>query len=589
MNNNTLVTLLYYVGKYRFATILTPIFTLIVVVFDVLIPYVTARLIDDGILAGDIQKVYGYGFLMLIMVIISLCFGILSGRLGAYASSGWAANMRSAMYKNIQTFSFSNIDKFSTSGLITRMTTDITTLQSAFQMVLRISIRAPFSLLFAVFMCLFINVKTSFIFIIALIILACLILIIIKKVSPIFSQMMKKYDALNASIQENISAIRVVKAFVREDYEGDKFNAAADDLYAVSVRAENLLAFMHPIMNLVTYSCIIAIAWFGSHYVVEGSLTTGELTSLFSYIMMILGSLMMLSMIFVFLTMSAASAHRVGEVLNEKAEITSPSNPVTIVENGDISFRNVSFSYKEGCGEYAISDINLDVRPGERIGIIGATASGKSTLIHLVSRLYDVSKGELWVGEHNVKEYNLQVLRNAVSVVLQHNVLFSGTVLENLRWGNSDASLEECQAACRLACADDFIQQMPDGYYTKIEQGGTNVSGGQRQRLCIARALLKKPSILILDEATSACDTATDARIRENLRTSLPAMTQLIISQRVSTVMQCDRILIMDAGKMNGLGTHEQLLEKNSIYKEFFTIQNECSGDFDETQKGGLS
>ena len=587
-STKTLTTLISHIGRYKTPAILTPVFTLGEVVIDVLIPYVTAMLIDQGILAGDMQKIYFFGTIMIGMAFLSLFLGIEAGRMSAKASSGFAFNLRKAIYDNIQTFSFTNIDKYSTSGLITRMTTDITMLQTAFQMVLRITVRAPFSLVLAIFMCLFINVRTSLIFIVALIILSAFLVFIINKVTPLFIETFKKYDALNASTQENIAAMRVVKAFVREDYESEKFNKSAEDLYKISVKAESLMAFMSPMMSLVTYGCIIAIAWFGSHYVVEGTLTTGELTSLFTYIMMILMSLMMVSMIFVMLTMSAASANRVVTVINEKADIVSPDNSINEVNDGSVKFDNVSFSYEKGSGDYVISDINLEFRSGERIGVIGATASGKSSLVLLISRLYDVSKGKVEVSGNDVRDYDLKTLRDSVAVVLQQNLLFKGTILENLRWGNKNATLKECKEACILACADDFINQMPEGYNTLITQGGTNVSGGQRQRLCLARALLKHPKILILDDATSACDTATDACIRENLRTKLPSMTQIIISQRVNTVMECDRILVFQSGKVNGIGTHEELMEKNEIYKEFYSIQLESGGDFDSPeQKGG--
>lgn len=587
-STKTLTTLISHIGRYKTPAILTPVFTLGEVVIDVLIPYVTAMLIDQGILAGDMQKIYFFGTIMIGMAFLSLFLGIEAGRMSAKASSGFAFNLRKAIYDNIQTFSFTNIDKYFTSGLITRMTTDITMLQTAFQMVLRITVRAPFSLVLAIFMCLFINVRTSLIFIVALIILSAFLVFIINKVTPLFIETFKKYDALNASTQENIAAMRVVKAFVREDYESEKFNKSAEDLYKISVKAESLMAFMSPMMSLVTYGCIIAIAWFGSHYVVEGTLTTGELTSLFTYIMMILMSLMMVSMIFVMLTMSAASANRVVTVINEKADIVSPDNSINEVKDGSVKFENVSFSYEKGSGDYVISDINLEFRSGERIGVIGATASGKSSLVLLISRLYDVSKGKVEVSGNDVRDYDLKTLRDSVAVVLQQNLLFKGTILENLRWGNKNATLKECKEACILACADDFINQMPEGYNTLITQGGTNVSGGQRQRLCLARALLKHPKILILDDATSACDTATDACIRENLRTKLPSMTQIIISQRVNTVMECDRILVFQSGKVNGIGTHEELMEKNEIYKEFYSIQLESGGDFDSPeQKGG--
>ena len=578
-------TLCAQVKQYRREAVLTPVFTSLEVVMDVLIPYITAKLIDLGIHAGDMQNVYLYGGIMLVMAFLSLCFGIKAGQFSAYASTGFAANLREAMYTNIQTFSFSDIDKFSTSGLVTRMTTDVSNLQSAFQQLLRISVRAPLRMLFSIFMCFVIDARMSVIFIIALVILSVFLYLLISKVSGLFKMVFERYDELNKSVQENITGIRVVKAFVREEYENHKFLAAAEALYKLYVKTEGLMALNHPVMNLVVYVCIIAISWFGAQFVVGGTLTTGEITSLFTYVMSILMSLMMLSMIFVMLTQSAASGQRVAEVINEKADICNPKHPAMEVENGNVDFNHVFFSYKGGSGEYAIQNISFHVKSGETIGVIGGTGSGKSSLVNLVSRLYDVSKGNVMVGGKDVRQYDLQTLRNAVAVVLQKNTLFSGTILDNLRWGNADATEEECKEACRMACADEFIEQMPDGYYTRIEQGGTNVSGGQKQRLCIARALLKKPRVLVLDDSTSACDTATDAAIQRAFREDIPNVTKIIIAQRISSVRECDRILVLDKGKVSGFDTHENLLRSNAIYREIYTIQNEDGGDFDEPQK----
>ena len=580
-------TLAAQVKQYKRAAILTPIYTSLEVVMDVLIPYVTAKLIDLGINAGHMGNVYLYGGIMLAMAFLSLFFGIRAGQSSAYASSGFAGNLREAMYRNIQTFSFSDIDKFSTSGLVTRMTTDVSNLQSAFQQILRISVRAPLRMLFSIFMCFVIDARMSIIFITALVILSVFLYLLISRVAGLFKMVFERYDELNGSVQENISGIRVVKAFVREDYENHKFLKAAESLYKLYVRTESLMALNHPVMNLVVYGCIIAISWFGAQFVVGGTLTTGEITSLFTYVMSILMSLMMLSMIFVMLTQSAASGQRVAEVIDEKADITNPENPITTVENGNVDFKHVYFAYKSGSGEYAIQNITFHVRSGETIGVIGGTGSGKSSLVNLVSRLYDVSKGSVMVGGHDVKKYDLETLRSAVSVVLQKNVLFAGSVLDNLRWGNSEATLEECRQACRMACADEFIEQMPDGYNTHIEQGGTNVSGGQKQRLCIARALLKKPRVLVLDDSTSACDTATDAAIQKAFREEIPGVTKIIIAQRISSVSACDRILVLDKGKVSGFDTHENLLKHNAIYHEIYTLQNEDHGDFDEPRSKG--
>ncbi len=580
-----LKTLSAQIGQYKRASILTPIFTSLEVVMEVLIPYVTAKLIDLGINAGDLGNVYRYGAIMLAMACLSLFFGIKAGQFSAYASSGFAANLRSAMYRNIQTFSFSDIDKFSTSGLVTRMTTDVSNLQNAYQQLLRISVRAPFRMLSSIIMCFIIDVRMSLIFVIAMVVLSVFLYFLISRVAGLFKQVFERYDQLNGSVQENVAAIRVVKAFVREDHENKKFSAAAEALYRLYVRTEGLMALNHPVMNLVVYACIIAISWFGAQFVVAGTLTTGEITSLFTYVMSILMSLMMLSMIFVMLTQSAASGQRVAEVIDEQADIVNPKKAETNVPNGNIDFNHVFFAYKAGSGEYAIQNISFHVRSGETIGVIGGTGSGKSSLVNLVSRLYDVSKGSVMVGGRDVRHYDLDALRDAVAVVLQKNVLFSGTILDNLRWGNADATLEECQEACRMACADEFIEQMPQGYDTRIEQGGTNVSGGQKQRLCIARALLKHPKVLVLDDSTSACDTATDAAIQRAFREDLPQLTKIIIAQRISSVKDCDRILVLDKGRVSGFDTHDNLLRQNAIYREIYTLQNEDAGDFDEPDK----
>lgn len=547
----------------------------------VLIPYVTSWIIDRGIMAGDLKQVYLYGGLMLVMAFFSMLFGILAGRFSAYASSGFASNLRSAMFRNIQTFSFSNIDKYSSGGLITRMTTDVQSLQQAFQMLMRISVRAPLNLVFSVFMCIFINLKMSMIFVVALLILGIALYLIISRTVKLFAQVFQRYDDLNSSVQENIAAIRVVKAFVREDFEKKKFGKAAEALYKLFVKTESLQALNHPIMMLVVYGCIISLSWFGAQFIVVGDLTTGQLTSLFTYVMTILSSLMMLSMIFVHLTMSAASAKRVIEVIDEKADITNPEkDAVMTVADGSIDFDHVSFSYGSA-PPYAIRDINLHINSGETIGVIGGTGCGKSSLATLVSRLYDTTEGTVKVGGVDVRRYDLTALRNEVSMVLQNNVLFSGTILDNLRWGKDDATLEECKEVCRLACADEFIEQMTDGYDTYLEQNGSNVSGGQKQRLCIARALLKKPKILILDDSTSACDTETDARIQRAFREQLPEVTKLIIAQRIQSVMYADRIIVMQSGQVTGFDTHENLLKDNALYQEIYQIQTKDKGDFD--------
>ena len=544
-------TLTRQIKEYKTASILTPVWTAMEVVMDVLIPYVTASLIDKGLSAGNMENVCLYGAIMLGMAFLSLAFGILAGRSVAYASSGFAANLRKAMYRNIQRFAFSDIDKYSTSGLVTRMTTDVNNLQNAYQQILRITVRAPFRLILSIVMCLVIDARLSLIFIVAMIILGCSLYQIISRVAKLFQQ-------------------------------------AAEGLYKLYVRAESLMALNHPIMNIVVYGCIIALSWWGAHFIVSGTLTTGELTSLFTYVMSILQSLMMLSMIFVMLTQSAASAKRVCEVIEEQPDIVNPEQPVYEIADGSVEFRGVRFDYQSKTDtpqkqsrKSALYNVSFEIKSGETIGVIGGTGSGKSTLVSLISRLYDAVKGEVLVGGRNVKCYDLKALRSAVSVVLQSNILFSGSILDNLRWGHPQATQADCERACRLACADEFIEQMPEGYNTHIEQGGTNVSGGQKQRLCIARALLKQPKILILDDSTSACDTATDAKIQRAFREELPEMTKIIIAQRISSVKHCDRILVMDNGVVTGYDTHEQLLKTNSLYQEISAIQEADHGDFD--------
>lgn len=574
--------LLQQVKQYKTASLLTPVFIMLEVVLDVLIPYVTAKLIDNGISAGHMPSVYKYGLIMLVMAFLSMMAAILAGKYASYASSGFACNLRDAMYKNIQRFAFSDIDKYSTSGLVTRMTTDVTNLQNAYQQIIRTSVRAPFNLLSSIVMCFVISPQLSLIFIIASIVLGVILALIITKVSKMFALVFKQYDVLNGVVQENVSGIRVVKAFVREDFEKDKFWQASKRLYDLNVKAESLMALNSPVMNMVVYGCIIAISWFGAQFVVGGSLTTGQLTSLFTYVMTILSSLMMLSMIFVIITQSIASGQRVTQVITEEPDIINPDHADTVIPDGSIDFNHVYFAYKGGSGEYALNDIDLHIHSGESIGVIGGTGSGKSSLINMVSRLYDASKGSVMIGGKDVKTYDLETLRNNVSVVLQKNVLFSGTILDNLRWGDDSATLEQCREACRVACADEFIMDMPDGYETRIEQGGANVSGGQKQRLCIARALLKRPKVMVLDDSTSACDNTTDARIRAALRDNLPDMTKLIISQRISSIRDCDRILVLDDGKMAGFDTHDNLLQSCQIYKEICAIQEEAGGDFDK-------
>lgn len=580
-------TLFSQVGEYKKDSLLAPLFTGLEVLMEVLIPFVTASIIDKGIEAGNIRQVYLYGGLMLMMALFSLAFGVLAGKYAARASSGFACNLREGIYENVQTFSFSNIDKYSTAGLVTRMTTDVTNIQNAYQMILRIAVRAPLMLICSMVMCFFISVRLSSIFLVAIVILAGALVLIMSKTIKVFQMVFRKYDDLNASVQENVSAIRVVKAFVREEHENGKFQKAAEKLYHLFVKAEGNLAWNNPVMMLVVYGCILALSWFGAQFIVVGDLTTGELTSMFSYVMSVLMSLMMLSMVFVMITMSAASGERIAQVLEEKADLTNPEQPETVVRDGRIDFHHVTFSYKHGSGEETLRDIDLHIKSGETIGIIGGTGCGKSSLVNLVSRLYDVDEGSVCVGGRDVRDYDMEALRNQVAVVLQKNLLFSGTILDNLRWGKEDATEEECMEACRQACADEFIQRFPDKYHTWIEQGGNNVSGGQKQRLCIARALLKNPKILILDDSTSAVDTATDAKIREAFAKKIPGTTKLIIAQRISSVQNADRILVLDNGMVNGFDTHENLLKDNKIYREIYEAQTKGGGDFDEPLNNG--
>ena len=557
---------------------------------ETLIPFLMATLVDDGINKGNLNHVYRIGALMLVFAVIGLFAGLMGGKYGAKASAGFAKNLREDMYKNIQTFAFSNIDKFSTAGLVTRLTTDVTNVQNAYQMLLRMCMRAPVTIICAMAMSFYYNTKIASIYLIVLILLGGVLAIIISRAGRYFKAAFPKYDELNASVQENVSAIRVVKAYVREDHEKKKFKKASHNIYNLFVKAENVIVFNSPAMQFAVYGCILLISWLGAHMIVgsgETVLTRGDLTSLMAYCMNILMNLMMLSMVFVMVSMSSASAGRIAEVLNEKADIVNPEKPVYEVSDGSIVFDNVDFSYKKTGGEYVLSDINLDIKPGETIGIIGGTGSAKSSLVNLISRLYDVTDGSVKVGGRDVREYDIETLRNEVSVVLQKNVLFSGTILDNLRWGDKNATEEECKRACRLACADEFIDRFPDGYNTYIEQGGSNVSGGQKQRLCIARALLKKPKIIIFDDSTSAVDTATDARIRKALATEIPDTTKLIIAQRISSVQNADRIIVMDEGRINGVGTHDELLASNAIYREVYESQTGGGGDFDENNSEG--
>lgn len=561
------------IKEYKKASILTPVFVTCEVIMELLIPILMAKIIDDGIGKGNDTLVYKVGALMAVLAMLSLLFGILNGKYAAEASTGFAKNLRKGMYENIQNFSFSNIDKYSTAGLVTRMTTDVTNVQNAYQMIIRMCARAPMMLIIAVIMSISISLKLSMIFIVAIIFLGGCLALIIYSAFGVFDKVFKKYDNVNASVQENVNAIRVVKAYVREDYENKKFNRAIEEVYRLFVKAESRVTLNNPVMMVTVYGCILALSWFGAKMIVVNELTTGELVSLFSYIMNIMISLMMISMAFVMITMARASAERIAEVLNEKSDLTNNDNPVYSVKNGDIDFNQVNFKYKSTSEEMVLSDIDVLIKSGETIGIIGGTGSSKSSFVNLISRLYDVTDGEVKVGGINVKDYDIETLRNEVSVVLQKNVLFSGTIKENLRWGNKNATDEELVTACKLACADEFIEKFPDGYDTYIEQGGSNVSGGQKQRLCIARALLKKPKILILYDSTSAVDTATDAKIRANMKKSIPGTTKLIIAQRISSVQESDKIIVLDDGHIDGFGTHEELLANNEIYKEVYYSQ----------------
>ncbi len=575
-------TILKEVKEYKRASLVTPVFMILEVLMETLIPFLMASIIDHGVNAGDIRHIYKTGGLMIVAASIGLLAGMAGGRFGAKASAGLAKNLRESMFNHIQTFSFSNIDKFSTAGLVTRMTTDITNIQNAYQMVLRMAMRAPSSMICALFMAFTINSRLASIYLVAVIFLAIILFFILRHATRYFRMAFPKYDEMNASIQENVSAIRVVKAYVREEHETNKFRQASENIYRIFIKAEHNVIVNAPLMQFTVYTCIILISWIGAKMIVASSLTTGELMSLLAYCMNILMSLMMLSMVFVMISMSTASMERISEVLGEQSDLANPEQPVMEVADGSISFCHVDFSYKKDSREPVLKDINLDIRSGETIGIIGGTGSAKTSLVSLISRLYDVTDGEVLVGGKNVKDYDMETLRNQVSVVLQSNVLFSGTIYENLRWGNKDATDEECQEACRLACADDFIRSFPKGYDTYIEQGGNNVSGGQKQRLCIARALLKKPKILILDDSTSAVDTATDARIRRAFREDIPDTTKLIIAQRISSVQDADRIIVMEEGQVHGFGTHEELLSSNEIYREVYESQTKGGGDFDE-------
>ena len=585
-------TISKHVKNYTVHSVLTPLFMVLEVIFETIIPMCMGWMVDNGINGnngnGDMNYILKMGGIMIVLVILSFISGILGAVFGSIASCGLAKNLRTDMYKNIQTFSFSNIDKFSTAGLITRLTTDVTNVQNAYQMLLRMAFRAPVSMIFALVMSYTVSFKIANIYLIAVIFLGIGLAIIMLNAKKYFTKVFEKYDDLNETIQENVNAIRVVKAFVREDYESEELKKAAGNIYKMFVKAENVVVWNAPLMQFTMFATMLFISWFGAHLVVSNELETGQLLTLFTYCMNILGNLMMLSFIFVMLTLSAASGKRIAEVLDEESELKNPENPVTEVKDGSVRFENVCFSYKKGSGKNVLNKINLDIKAGETIGIIGGTGSAKSSLVSLINRLYDVNEGSVKVGGVDVKDYDMEALRNQVSVVLQKNVLFSGSIFDNLRWGNPSATDEECVEACKLACADDFISSFPEGYNTKIEQGGTNVSGGQKQRICIARALLKKPKILIFDDSTSAVDTATDAKIRKALKEAIPGTTRFIIAQRISSVQDADRIIVMEEGEVNGFGTHEELLANNAIYKEVFESQTGANADFDESKGGAL-
>ena len=581
-------TLAKQIKEYKSASLVTPIFMILEVAMEMVIPLLMASIIDDGVQAGDMKHIFAIGCYMILAAIVGLFAGVMGGKYGAKASTGFARNLREAMYENIQTFSFSNIDKFSTAGLVTRMTTDVTNIQNAYQMLLRMCFRAPVSLICAMLMAFLINARVASIYLVAVVFLGIVIIFIMRAVSKYFSEVFKKYDDLNASVQENVAAQRVVKAYVREDYEIDKFHKASYNIYKMFKKAECTMTYVWPVMQFTVYGCILGISWLGAHMIVASQLTTGELMSLLTYCMTILMNLMMLAMIFVMMTMSAASGKRIAEVLNEKADITNPEQPDYDVTDGSIRFDHVTFRYNKQSEKPVLDDLNFEIKAGETIGILGGTGSSKTSLVNLISRLYDVNEGTVYVGGKDVRSYDLETLRNEVSVVLQKNVLFSGTILENLRWGDENATEEECIRACRLACADEFIEKMPEKYNTYIEQGGSNVSGGQKQRLCIARALLKKPKVLILDDSTSAVDTATDAKIRKAFATEISGTTKIIIAQRISSIQDADRIIVMDNGRIDAFAPHEELLRTNNIYKEVYEAQTQTGGgDFDEN--GGES
>ena len=574
--------LVSHLGEYKAASIKTPLFAALEAIMDVLLPTIMAFIIDRGIEKGDMNAIIRYGLLTFLVAAIALVLGVLAGKYAAEASTGFAGNLRDAMYENIQHYSFSNIDKFSTAGLVTRMTTDVTNVQNAFQMILRMCVRAPVHLVFAMFMAVVIGGPLSLVFVVAMAFLVAVLAAIMIPTFHIFDRVFKNYDNLNASVQENVSAIRVVKSFVREGFENEKYTAACESLYKQFVNAESRLSFNNPAMLVAVYGCNIALSWFGAKYVLHGAITTGQLNALFGYIMNILMALMMLSTAFVMIAMSAASAKRIVEVLDEHTDLPPAKQPVQQVADGSIQFDHVTFKYKHGSGQPVLNDISFTIRPGETLGIIGGTGSAKSSLVQLIPRLYDAESGTVRVGGVDVRDYNLDVLRREVSMVLQKNVLFSGTILDNLRWGDANATEEECIRMAKLACADEFIQRFPDKYNTWIEQGGSNVSGGQKQRLTIARALLRKPKVLILDDSTSAVDTATDAKIRKAFREEIPGTTKIIIAQRISSVQDADRILVLDNGRIDGLGTHEELLKTNAIYQEVYSSQTQGGGDFDK-------